>query len=168
MAQDHTKRSHVASSEAIALFELGDHIANDDSTTIPIHRLPPRKKQLQDMEDHHDDCGDDQTPLTLPPSDDESSAITHAFQHDDSRTKRHSEIFDDIHKPLNSTFTTNYLHGSDHVPDHIDSTPTTVITDVLQLLAYLKTNGKLACVDVVELCGGHGGVLKVCSRFHLR
>ena len=152
------------------MFELGDHMANNDSTTVPIHKLPPRKKVKQPIEDHFDDCGSDFTPLELPDSEPEDQHTTHAFGHiyDDTTTYTHNEHIDN-NDSLDSLFLLHYLKGSDTSLDEHPPPPNhKPVKDVLQLLVFLKAQKhKIASVDVVEICGGAAGVIRLCARFHL-
>ena len=87
------------------MFELGDHMANNDSTTVPIHKLPPRKKLKQPVEEHYDDCGNDFTAINLPDSEPEDSNVTHALvtltTHDFTITTTNA-----THKTPHSCYTT--------------------------------------------------------------
>ena len=123
----------------MALFELGDHLANDDNTPGPQHRLPPRSKTKQPIEEHYDDCGDDFTPITLPPDDDETTKLTHAFTHDDETTKQTQHYYDMTHDTPDNTFHSHYLKGSDYDFTEQPLPPHAVVRDVAQLIAFLQT-----------------------------
>ncbi len=101
-------------------FELGDHMANNDSTTVAIHKLPSKKRVPTSVEDHYDDCGDDVTSNTLPPSDNESQTYHLAYTYDHL-----NETQPDLtpHYENNSFDNIFYFHGADYDP-HTDTTTT--------------------------------------------
>jgi len=81
-------------------------MANNDDTTVPIHKLPPRSKTKQPLEDHFDDCGDDISSILLPRSDDETKETQQAFHFDaDPHDKTDTELHDNV---LHATFDNNF------------------------------------------------------------
>jgi len=156
----------------VALFELGDHMANNDDTTVPIHKLPPRSKTKQPIEDHFDDCGDDISSILLPPSDDETKATQLAFHFDaDPLDVTDTELHDNVlHETFDNNFTQHYFHGSDFDEQQPLPIPprAIIVTDVCGLMMYLQKAHVTGSVDVVEICGGVGGVLRMSVRYNLK
>ena len=146
-------------------FELGDHMANDDSTTSPQHRLVARKKIVQVVEEVFDDCGDDVSSILLPQSDPESHAVTVAFGYEASASSipgcedRWQDCFD-------SDFQLHYLLGSSNEAESCTAS-THKFSDMVQFVGFLVGHKHLASPQVVEICGGAAGVLKLSARYHL-
>ena len=122
------------------------------------------------MEDHYDDCGEDLSSLLLmdaasteaPDSDNESLDI------DDLLEQEWSDEWGD---PLyEASHFNNLFYGSTAQEIYSDPPDTQLyMTNPSALLAYLKDKPSAGeQIDVIELFGGVGGILKACIKRRMK
>ena len=133
-----------------------------------------RKRKPQEQEEHFDDCGSDCDPLrdadevtalaTSPLLDDQVAA---SFYDDEQATEKTTSV---LHEIIDSAYLQQHFLGSDaeadetlwkHKPDEA------VFVALKELNSYLSRQTCLGDVDVMEICGGAGGVSKIAIRRRL-
>jgi len=133
-----------------------------------------RKRKPQQQEDHHDDCGEDCNPLEeaqdvamLAMSNLEDDRVEASFMDDITM----GAPIDEMHQINDGSFERHYLLGSDaeEVPTYWNQTAKdSQYVPVHELSSYLATPEMRGIVDVMEICGGKGGVSKISIRRRLK
>ena len=145
----------TASSKQVS-WDLGDHATNDDQPTIK--KIDYKKKPKPPIEAHYDDCGDDLTGIAMPDDPIEKLVskgyLTIVPGDCDSAQSNSSTDFD-------VTFDSFYLRGSDAMQDSLNPPGTCYFSTIDWAIALFQKVGR---IDVAEIFGGEGGVIRICFK----
>jgi hypothetical protein len=132
-----------------------------------------RKRKPQEQESHYDDCGEDCTLLeehdtlaTLTMSQEADSVVEASFYDDVSLGSPVAEMYNLI----DGNFELHYLLGSDGdmTEDAFKAKcHNSVFVTLPELKNYLTHKSRRGMLDVMEICGGSGGVSKISIRRRL-
>ena len=137
-----------------------------------------RKKKIQKQEDHHDDCGSDfdliddkkESLFCLKHAESEADVID-AYFIGQTSIADHYEDYNDL---FDEEFHLSYMHGSEIEEDlQKQSMWSRRAKDakhvpLSQVSVFLSQSQCAGVIDVMEICGGEGGVSKVCIRRKLK
>ena len=134
-----------------------------------------RKRKPQDQEEHFDDCGSDCEPLrdaeevtALATSHFLDDQVTASFYDDEHGT---DESISAMHDIVDSKYLQQNLLGSDAEADQglwKTKPEGSVFVSLQNLDSFLSHHTRLGDMDVMEICGGAGGVSKIGIRRRLK
>ena len=133
-----------------------------------------RKRKPQEQESHYDDCGSDCTPL----QENETLAVLCMSAQDDHQLEASypddatiGRPIDEMQKLNDGQMEMNFFGGSEteNIPSYWKAkTRRAQYVHLSTLNSYLATPDKRGIIDVMEICGGAGGVSKIAIRRRLR